>query len=117
MASSLDAREHIPESQTRNTNPWRPGWPKRPAVELVQCSTCLGCLQRRARFGLGMTELRIVDQELWDRVKARQQGLCRNQEADAWVEAAGAIVASYHTIAQTLLAAVLVHSSSHWGRR
>src|SRR5215217_3994506 len=42
MASSLDAREHIPESQTRNPNPWRPGWPKRPAVELVQCSTCLG---------------------------------------------------------------------------
>ena len=29
----------------------------------------------------------------------------------------GAIVARYHTIAQTLLAAVLVHSSSHWGRR
>jgi hypothetical protein len=24
-------------------------------------------------------ELRIVDQELWDRVKARQQGLRRNQ--------------------------------------
>jgi hypothetical protein len=41
-------------------------------VELVQCSTRLGCLQRPARFGLGMTELRIVDQELWDRVKARQ---------------------------------------------